>query len=196
VSFCVLLLGGTACVQVRHPESTGAPMSGEAGAHTVPTSSAEVAAGTPRGAADEASGGDPAGEAAPERASASPTPSSAPAPTARAPKLVRAKLEVGDPSYTAGEVPKAKSSVEKLASKLEACVDDHGGLESAQGGSVELQFLVTARGVAEGVDLRKPSGVSADALRCMRDLLQKRGVGTPSTDPVGVTIGLRLRAAE
>lgn len=194
VSFCALLLGGAACAQVRPPESTGGPMIGEPDA--APTSSAEVETASAPTRADEASESVSASEPAPEPPSTSPTPSSAPAAKSPPPKLVRAKLEVGEPSYTAGEVPKAKASVEKLSSKLEACVDEHGGLESAQGGSVELQFLVTSRGVAEGVDLRKPKGVSAEALRCMRDLLQKRGVGTPSTDPVGVTIELRLRAAE
>jgi hypothetical protein len=99
---------------------------------------------------------------------------------------------VGEPRYTAGEVPKAKSSLEKLAPKVCACVDDHGGLSASTAASLELQFLVTSRGVAEGVDVRKAKGLEPEAVKCIRDLLQRRGVGTPSTDPVGVTVELRF----
>lgn len=203
VSFCVSCLAGVACAQVRPGESPRAVVAAGPSADAQPRSGAGVVPGAAPGSAGEASEAD--GPASSGPAPLEPSPEASGAITARpeppasesAPaKLLRAKLEVGEPRYTAGEVPKAKASVEKLASKLEACVDQNGGLESAKGGSIELQFLVTSRGVAEGVDLRKPSGLSVEALRCMRDLLQKRGVGTPSTDPVGVTIDLRLRAAE
>lgn len=203
LSFCVSCLGGVACAQVKAGESPAAVAAAVPSADAEPRSSADAVHGAPPSSAGEASEADIPGSSGPpplEQASEAsgavatrPEPAAVPSPPA---KLLRAKLEVGEPRYTAGEVPKARASVEKLASKLEACVDQHGGLESAQGGSIELQFLVTSRGVAEGVDLRKPRGLSGEALRCMRDLLQKRGVGTPSTDPVGVTIDLRLRAAE
>lgn len=200
VSFCALSLVSAACAQVRGAEPPGAaaePRPSAGGVSGVGPASAGEASEAAPPASPELASSEPASSAQGSASSATPATQADPAPPPSAPaKLLRAKLEVGEPRYTAGEVPKAKASVEKLAPKLEACVDQHGGLESAKGGSVELQFLVTSRGVAEGVDLRKPSGVSGEALRCMRDLLQKRGVGTPSTDPVGVTIDLRLRAAE
>ena len=49
-----------------------------------------------------------------------------------------------------------------------------------------------AAGVAEGVDVLKVKGVSDDVKRCVRDAVQKKSIGTPSSDPVGVTVTIRL----
>jgi hypothetical protein len=101
---------------------------------------------------------------------------------------------MGTPSFEGGEVPKAAGALDRLRSKLAKCIDDHGGL-SARTTSVKVQFLVRAEGRAEGVDVLEAKALSADAKRCVRDTLQRTKVGTPSSDPVGVTVVLDVDGA-
>ncbi|NUO48377.1 MAG: hypothetical protein HOV80_05925, partial [Polyangiaceae bacterium] len=84
-----------------------------------------------------------------------------------------------------------QAALEKLSKKLKTCIDDAGGLTGASG-SLEVQFLVRAAGVAEGVDIVKAKGVSDAAKKCIVSALQKKTIGTPSTDPVGVTVTFKL----
>jgi hypothetical protein len=104
-------------------------------------------------------------------------------------------VEIGEPKFSAGEVPKAKAALDKLAPKLKACIDDAGGLAGTEG-SVEVQLLVRAAGKAEGVDVVKAKGISDEAKKCIVTTLQKKTVGTPSADPVGVTFVLKLTPAK
>lgn len=152
-----------------------------------------------------------AGGGAPEApASAAPTPpdSASPAPPAAVPTAsatasasatqsagVPVEIALSDPKFTSGDVPKAKGAIEKLAPKLKACIDDAGGLTGASG-TVEVQFLVRSAGKAEGVDVVKTKGIADAAKKCIVSTLQKKTVGTPSTDPVGVTIVLTLSPAK
>jgi hypothetical protein len=101
------------------------------------------------------------------------------------------ELEVGEPRFTSGDVPKAKAALERLAKKLEACVDEAGGI-SGDKAELEVQFLVRAAGVAEGVDVIRATGVPAAAKKCVTGRLQEASIGTPSSDPVGVTVVLQL----
>ena len=66
-----------------------------------------------------------------------------------------------------------------------------GGL-SAKSGRLELTFLVRARGRAEGVEVQRVKGAPEAAGACVQKLLKNRRVGTPSEDPVGVTVSFEL----
>ncbi|WP_437303889.1 hypothetical protein [Sorangium sp. So ce388] len=94
-----------------------------------------------------------------------------------------------------GDVPNVAKRLEKVSTDLAQCVADHGGL-SGVSGSVKIQFLVRVRGRAEGVEILEARGVTSDAQRCIRQFLKNRAIGTPSADPVGVTVTLSLRAAK
>lgn len=120
-----------------------------------------------------------------------PPPPSASTSAPAAPTGKPVSIELLDPTFTSGDVKTAKASIEKLTKKLSACVDDNGGLTGDRG-HVVVQFLVRAGGVAEGVDVLDAKGVSPAAKKCVRELVQKRSVGTPSSDPVGVQIKLVL----
>jgi 3-hydroxyisobutyrate dehydrogenase-like beta-hydroxyacid dehydrogenase len=98
---------------------------------------------------------------------------------------------MGEPRFEGGDVPKAKAVLEKLAKVITKCVNDHGGLHGAKG-SIEVQFLVRAQGIAEGVDVQEAQGIDADAKKCVRDALKKKTIGPPSADPVGVTVKIDL----
>ncbi len=98
-------------------------------------------------------------------------------------------VTVGDPAFENGEVAKAKGSLERHRAKLGRCVEENGGIRGSRG-SLEVQFLVRAAGIAEGVDVLEAKAIGAEAKRCVRDALQRTRVGTPSSDPVGVTVML------
>jgi hypothetical protein len=141
---------------------------------------------TPPSAAPAASSSAPS--ASVPTASASASASAAPV------KGKKVKIELTDPKFTTGDVKKAKASVEKQLKKLKACIDDNNGLVEATG-TVDVQFLVRAAGVAEGVEVLKAQGIGDAAKKCIAETLKKKSIGTPSEDPVGVTITLKLTPA-
>ena len=102
-------------------------------------------------------------------------------------------VDVGTPKFENGEVPKVEKSLSGLVNDIAKCVAEHGGLAGATG-SLKVQFLVRARGRAEGVEVLSAKGVGAEAASCVRLLLKNRSVGAPSADPVGVTVTLTLKA--
>ncbi|WP_437955652.1 hypothetical protein WME76_29675 [Sorangium sp. So ce119] len=104
-------------------------------------------------------------------------------------------VEIKEPEFMNGDVPNVAKRLEKVSPDLAQCVADHGGLSGASG-SVKIQFLVRVRGRAEGVEILEARGVTPDAQRCIRQFLKNRAIGTPSADPVGVTVTLSLRAAK
>lgn len=103
-------------------------------------------------------------------------------------------VEAGEPAFENGDVPKLDKALAKLTSGIATCVSEHGGL-SAASGSMKVQFLVRARGRAEGVEILASKGVGKDAEECVRVLLKNRSVGAPSADPVGVTVSFVLKAS-
>jgi len=103
------------------------------------------------------------------------------------------QIEVGEPKFTSGDVANAKASLEKLTKKFKTCIDDNGGL-TAPSGELELSFLVRAAGQAEGADVGKVKGIGDAARKCVRDALKKKAIGTPTDDPIGVTVVLKLTA--
>jgi hypothetical protein len=103
------------------------------------------------------------------------------------------EVAVGEPAFEGGDVPKLDKALAKARAEVGRCVAEHGGLAGAAG-SVKLQFLVRARGRAEGVEILKAKGITPEARECIRLALKNRRVGEPSADPVGVTVTLTLAA--
>ncbi|HEY4121592.1 MAG TPA: hypothetical protein VGM56_27190 [Byssovorax sp.] len=101
-------------------------------------------------------------------------------------------VEIGSPAFENGQVPRVEKALTKASDAIGRCVGDHGGL-TAPTGSMKVQFLVRARGRAEGVEVMSAKGVTAEAKQCVRLLLKNRAIGAPSADPVGVTVTLTLK---
>ncbi len=53
------------------------------------------------------------------------------------------------------------------------CVNDNGGLKEPSG-EVQVRFMLRQSGRAEGVSLAKRSGVSAEAARCVSEVVDRR----------------------
>ena len=83
---------------------------------------------------------------------APPGSSAPPSASASQPSLAPAVAAIGDPSFDGGDVPKAKTALDKLKKTVEKCVNADGGVPS-DGASIKLQFLVRAQGIAEGVEV-------------------------------------------
>jgi hypothetical protein len=128
----------------------------------------------------------------PQNAPAPPPPPDAP-PDAGASGALPS-VEIGAPKFDGGEVTKVEKSLGKASGDLARCVADHGGL-LADAGSVKIQFLVRARGRAEGVEVLASKGVSAEAASCVRQTLRNKAIGAPSADPVGVTVTISWKPA-
>jgi len=99
------------------------------------------------------------------------------------------------PKFESGDVPKAEKALSstKLLDAIGKCVGDAGGL-TGKTGSLKVEILVRLRGKAEGVEVT-PTGVSQEAAKCVRVLFKNRVIGTPSSDPVGVTVVYSLKPA-
>lgn len=126
---------------------------------------------------------------APEAPDAGKAPTAATPPPSGPPPLV----ELGAPKFDNGEVPKVEKSLNGMLTDIAKCVAEHGGLASPAG-SLKVQFLVRARGRAEGVEVLSAKGIGAEAASCVRLLFKNRSVGVPTVDPVGVTVTLTLKA--
>jgi len=74
------------------------------------------------------------------------------------------------------------------------CVKDNGGLSEKEG-EVQVRFLLRQRGRAEGVSVAKRSGVSAEAARCISDIVDRRYVGVPEAPIVGATVVIKFAKA-
>ena len=111
------------------------------------------------------------------------------APSSFGPPLVEIKAL----AFENGDVPAAEKTLGKLSDALGKCVAKNGGL-SRPSGAMKIQFLVRAKGRAEGVEVLSSQNVSTEALSCVRLLLKNRAIGRPSADPVGVTFVLGLKA--
>jgi len=71
------------------------------------------------------------------------------------------------------------------------CVSDNGGLKDPSG-EVHVRFMLRARGRAEGVSVAKRSGVSAEAARCVSEVVDRRYVGVPAEPMVGATVVIKF----
>lgn len=103
------------------------------------------------------------------------------------------EVELDKPTLTTGEIKDLDKRLDANKEAIATCVADNGGLE-ADKGSIKIQFLVQGAGKAEGVDILKREAVSEAAGKCIKDHLNKRDIGTPSEEPIGVTVVIRLTA--
>src|SRR5689334_15524850 len=74
------------------------------------------------------------------------------------PKVSLPVVEVGAPKFENGEVPKAEKAINGVSAEIAKCIAEHGGLSGAAG-TLKVQFLVRARGRAEGVEVLSAKGV-------------------------------------
>jgi hypothetical protein len=119
----------------------------------------------------------------------------APAPAAAAPVFAGPPaVEIKEPTFENGDVPRAEKSLGKVSDDIAKCVAKNGGL-SRPSGSMKIQFIVRAKGRAEGVEVLSSQNISAEASSCIRLLLKNRAVGEPTSDPVGVTVLINFKAA-
>lgn len=88
-----------------------------------------------------------------------------------------------------GELSATKLSQPKT--RYAKCVSDFGGL-ATKSGEVHVRFLVRSRGIAEGVSVAKRANVSAEAARCVADIVDRRRVGTPEAPLVGATVVIKF----
>ena len=101
-------------------------------------------------------------------------------------------VEVGEPEFVgAGTVAGVEAFLDKTRANVARCVADNGGL-SADEGEMKVQFLVSLREKADGVEVLSSKGVSDEANRCVRKYVTHRRVGTPTADPVGVQFRYRF----
>jgi hypothetical protein len=103
-------------------------------------------------------------------------------------------VEIGAPKFESGEVSRVERSLGKASADLARCVAEHGGL-AGDSGTLKVQFLVRARGRAEGVEVLAAKGIGAEASGCVRQRLKNRAIGAPTADPVGVTVVITFKAA-
>lgn len=92
-------------------------------------------------------------------------------------------------AFENGEVPHARAALERIKKDFAKCAVSEPGPAD---GTVEFRFIVRAPGKAEGVDVARVHGVSANIVRCATSALTLRSVGAPSADPVGVILTVRF----
>jgi hypothetical protein len=121
--------------------------------------------------------------------------SAAPATTAVAPdasaKPGRYEVTIGPVTADHGELPLGKLGQPK--DRYLKCLDDNGGLRG-DSGEVHVRFLVRSKGIAEGVSVQKRVNVSAEAARCVSEVVDRRHVGTPEDPLVGATVLVKFTA--
>jgi hypothetical protein len=115
------------------------------------------------------------------------------APSSTAASIARpVAVTLEGPVFDGGEVPRAAAALDRMKSAFVRCASIESALAKNEA-SIDLRFLVRSPGRAEGVDVDKARGVSADVVRCMTSVLARSYIGAPSDDPVGVAVTVRLR---
>jgi hypothetical protein len=158
------------------PAPAPAPVAGTAtaaGSATAPAGSATApAAGSATAPAPEASAAPPA----PAESNAAPT--------------TAFGVTVGPIVADKGELGLGKLSAPK--DRYKKCVLDNGGLKG-ESGEVQVRFLVRTQGIAEGVTVHKRLNVTAEAARCVADIVDRRRVTVPSEPMVGATVWVKFQ---
>jgi hypothetical protein len=126
--------------------------------------------------------------------SAAPTPSAAeevaePDAGAPAPNTDQLEITVGPVTADTGTLGIGKLGAAR--DRYLKCVADNGGLKD-RSGEVHVRFMLRQRGRAEGVSVAKRSGVSADAARCVSEVVDRRYVGVPAEPMVGATVVIKF----
>lgn len=126
---------------------------------------------------------------APSAAASAPADTNEEAPDAAGPSDARLEVTVGPIVADQGELSVGKLSQAKT--RYGRCVLDHGGLKDKTG-EVHIRFLVRSKGIAEGVSVQKRVNVSAEAARCVAEVVDRRRVGIPDAPLVGATLTVRF----
>jgi hypothetical protein len=121
-------------------------------------------------------------------ASVTPAPAGAVAPEP-AVKPGRFEVSVGPVTADHGELPLGKLGQPK--DRYSKCLEDNGGLHG-ESGEVHVRFLVRSKGIAEGVSVQKRVNVSAEAARCVSEVVDRRHVGVPEEPLVGATVVVKF----
>jgi hypothetical protein len=143
-------------------------------------------AGAPAAAPTAAPSGAGATGSAPAAGGASNTPSAGAATPINPDEL---SVNVGPIVADQGELSATRLSQPKT--RYAKCVSDNGGM-SGRSGEVHVRFLVRSQGIAEGVSVAKRVNVSAEAARCVADIVDRRRVGAPEAPLVGATVVVRF----
>jgi hypothetical protein len=101
----------------------------------------------------------------------------------------RLEVTVGPVVADQGELSVGKLSQPK--NRYAKCVVDHGGMKD-RSGQVDVRFLVRSKGIAEGVSVQKRVNVSAEAARCIAEIVDRRRVGVPDAPLVGATVVIKF----
>jgi len=101
------------------------------------------------------------------------------------------KLEVTVGPITADQGELSLGKLSQPKTRYARCVLDHGGLRESTG-EVHVRFLVRSKGIAEGVSVHKRSNVSAEAARCVAEIVDRRRVGAPDAPLVGATVVVKF----
>lgn len=100
------------------------------------------------------------------------------------------QVTVGPVTADKGELGIGKLGAPK--DRYAKCLEDHGGLKGTSG-EVHVRFLVRSKGVAEGVSVQKRSvSITAEAARCVAEVVDRRRVGTPDEPLVGATVVIKF----
>ncbi len=165
------LRAGTLAVAAGAPiSSASAPVAGATGAAVSPAPTASAAAITPPPADD------------------------APETDAGAPAANDEKLDVTIGPVTADSGTLGIGKLGAARDKYLKCISDNGGLKEKEG-EVQVRFLLRQRGRAEGVSVAKRTGVSAEAARCVSEVVDRRYVGVPEAPIVGATVVIKFAKA-
>ena len=135
--------------------------------------------------------------AAPSASSATPTqvpPEEVTETDAGAPAGSDEKLEVTVGPVTADSGTLGIGKLGAARDRYLKCVNDNGGLKEASG-EVQVRFLLRQRGRAEGVSVAKRTGLSAEAARCVSEVVDRRYVGVPEAPIVGATVAIKFAKA-
>jgi hypothetical protein len=101
-------------------------------------------------------------------------------------------VSVGPVIADEGKLSIAEKKLGLAKDRYLECATRHGGLSAATA-EVHVRFLVRARGRAEGVSVQKRAGLSAEAARCVADVVDRRYVGTPEVEMVGATVVIKFQ---
>ncbi|MEM6792290.1 MAG: hypothetical protein AAF715_32550 [Myxococcota bacterium] len=116
-----------------------------------------------------------------DEASASPMPPPEPPPPA---PVVPPRVRVGEPTFVGGgEVPGVASFLDRMKEPAAACVADY---DPQTRGTIRVQFLVTLRARAEGVDVTDAGEFNDAMQKCLRNAIKGGRVKVPTADPTGV----------
>jgi len=144
------------------------------------------ASSAPSAAAPESSAA-PAAAAVTAEAVTEPTPGATPT----SPEKSNEKLEITVGPVTADTGTLGIGKLGAARDKYMKCVNDNGGLKDGSG-EVQVRFMLRQRGRAEGVSVAKRSGVSAEAARCVSEVVDRRYVGVPEAPIVGATVAIKF----